>query len=66
MLFTAVVSLAESVCCVCGDKHHIKKKEITKKPTEATNYTREDCINVAAEARELMSACATVQDVPHI
>lgn len=59
MLFTAVVALTESVCCVCGDKHHIKKN--TKKPTEATNYKREDCIYVTAEAMEAMSASTTVR-----
>jgi len=57
MLFTAVVALTESVCCVCRDKHHIKKKQ--KKPTEATNYNREDYIYVTAEAREAKSACMT-------
>lgn len=63
MLFTAVVALTESVCCVCGDKHHIKKnkKKNTKKPTEATNYKREDCIYVTAEAMEAMSASTTVR-----
>ncbi len=50
MLFTAVVALTESVCCVCRDKHHIKKKK-HKKPTEATNYNREDYIYVTAEAK---------------
>lgn len=58
MLFTAVVALTESVCCVCRDKHHIKKKH--KKPTEATNYNGEDCIYVTAEA----SQGAAYEDVP--
>lgn len=43
MLFTAVVALTESVCCVCRDKHHIKKKN-TRNPlrpqitTERTTF----------------------------
>lgn len=57
MLFTAVVALAKSVCCVCRDKHHIKKKK--KKPTEATNYNREDCIYVMDEESEAKSAWMT-------
>lgn len=56
MLFTAVVALTESVCCVCRDKHHIKKKQKKhKKPTEATNYNGEDCIYVTAEASQVCS-----------
>lgn len=53
MLSAAVIALTESVCCVCRDKHHIKKNK--KNPTEATNYNREDCIYVTTEATEAKS-----------
>lgn len=48
---TAVVALAESVCCVCRDKHHHKKRK-HQKPTEATNYNGEKSVCVTAEASE--------------
>lgn len=48
---TAVVALAESVCCVCRDKHHHKKGK-HQKPTEATNYNGEKSVCVTAEASE--------------
>lgn len=60
MLFTAVVALSESVCCVCADKHRIKKKEKSQKPTEATNYNGEECVYVTAEASEAGGACTCV------
>lgn len=42
-----------------------KEKKTQKKPTEATNYNREDCIYVTAEAMEVMSASTTVHASVH-
>lgn len=69
MLFTAVVALTESVCCVCRDKHHIKKKKhkTQKNPLRPQITTGEDCIYVTAEASEAESACMCIyEDVLHV